>query len=315
MPLRRLLPTALAVMTLGASAVVPHAQASPVPHDQTAPAPQRAFDQRAFTGLSTWVDGYDYARELTARPSVTPASVRAMKARGVRTIWLQATKTSPKVRGTMMSPDRVGAILRAAHGQGIRVVAWYLPTFEDPAVDWRKTSALVQFASAGQRFDGFALDIESTRGPVGTRNARLVALSRQLRAATTRPVAAVVLPPVLTEIVHPGYWGGAFPWLSLRSSYDVWMPMGYYTAYRKWPAWRNAARSTAEDIKRVRKHLKSPVPIAYAGGLAADSTPADYDGFARAARAAGALGTSAYDYASTPSWAWAHLRAGAPKAR
>ena len=36
------------------------------------------------------------------------------------------------------------------------------------------------------------------------------------------------------------------------------------------------------------------------------------DGFARAARAAGALGTSAYDYASTPSWAWSHLRTGAP---
>jgi hypothetical protein len=314
MPLRRLLPTALAVMTLGVSAV-PHAEASPVRPDKASPMSQRAFDNRAFTGLSTWVDGYDYAREFTSKPSVTAASVKNMKNRGVRTIWLQATKTSPRVSGPVMSPDRVGAILRAAHGQGIRVIAWYLPTFEDPAGDWRKTNALIQFSSRGHRFDGIALDIESTRVPVGTRNARLVALSKRLRSATTRPVAAVVLPPVLTEIVHPGYWGGEFPWLSLRSSYDVWMPMGYYTAYKKWPTWRNAARSTAEDIKRVRQHLHSAVPIAYTGGLAGNSTPADYDGFTRAARAAGALGTSAYDYATTPSWAWAHLRAGAPKAR
>jgi hypothetical protein len=53
------------------------------------------------------------------------------------------------------------------------------------------------------------------------------------------------------------------------------------------------------------------VPIAYAGGLADTSTATDYQRFTRAARAEGALGVSAYDYAITPGWAWPYLRAGA----
>jgi hypothetical protein len=304
MRLRHLLPTVAVLLALGAPAALPPAAARPAGRNLA-----------AFTGLSTWVDGYDFARELTSRPKVSSGSVAGMKARGVRTIWLQAAKSSPRVRGDLMSPDRAGAILRAAHARGIRVVAWYLPTFHDPAGDWRRLSALLHFSSAGQRYDGFGVDIEDTRVPVKVRNARLVALSQQLRRATVRPVAAVVLPPVLTDIIHPGYWGGPFPWRSLRPSYDLWVPMGYYTAYTRWPHWRHAGNATTEDIRRVRAHLGARVPMAYAGGLAADSSRADLTGFARAARAQGVLGTSVYDYATTPAWAWPTLRAGAPPAR
>jgi hypothetical protein len=306
MSLLRLLPTAALLLTLGAPV------GSSTPLAGAAPAGR---DLAAFTGLSTWVDGYDFALELTSRPKVDSSTVARMRSQGVRTIWLQAAKASPKVRGDLMSPDRAGAILRAAHARGIRVVAWYLPRFHDPATDWRKLDALLQFRAGGHMYDGFALDIEDTRVPVATRNARLVALSRRLRKATVRPVAAVVLPPVLTEVVHPGYWDGTFPWVSLRSSYDLWVPMGYYTAYSRWPRWRDAATSTTEDIRRIRSRLGARVPVAYAGGLGADSTRADLEGFTRAARAQGALGVSVYDYATTPGWAWPALRAGAPPGR
>ena len=277
---------------------------------QAAPVPTHA-DRRPFRGLGTWVDGYDFSRELVAAPAVTAASVQRMKDRGVRTIWLQAAKQSAATPGALLSPDRLGAILTTAHAKGLRVVAWYLPTFQDPAADWRHLAAMVEFTSAGQHFDAYGVDIEDTRVAAGLRNSRLVALSRRLRRYTAKPVSAIVLPPVLTEIIHPAYWGGPFPWQLLKPSYDVWVPMGYYSAYRTFPRWRDAATSTAEDLRRVRRHLGN-VPVAYAGGLAGESSGADYDGFARAARAAGALGTSAYDYASTPSWAWSHLRAGAP---
>jgi hypothetical protein len=295
----RLLPAALAVLAIG-GATVPPAQAA-----------TRSPDVRAFRGLSTWVDGYDYARELTSRPSVTAASVKTMKAQGIRTIWLQAAKTSSRTPGLMMSPDRVGAILHAAHSQRIRVIAGYLPTFQDTVTDWRRTKALVDFTAGGQRFDGLALDIEDNKVDVTFRNARLVRLSQQLRASTTRPTTAIVMPPVITEIINPGYWGGTFPWLQLKGSYDVWAPMGYFTAYTRRPPWRDAPRSTAEDIRRLRNDLHSAVAFSYVGGLAVDATPADYERFSRAAKAAGTLGISVYDYASTPSWAWARLRAAA----
>lgn len=277
----------------------------------TAPARAAGPDLTAFRGLGTWVDGWDFSRELTSRPSVTPASVAAMKDRGVRTIYLQAAKESSRTPGSLLSPDRLGQFLLAAHSRGMQVVAWYLPTFERPSRDWMHVDAMMQFTYRGQHFDGIGIDIESTTVPVRTRNARLVDLSRRAQARTWLPVAAIVLPPVLTEIIHPGYWGGSFPWSDIARSYDVWIPMGYYTAYRTWPKWRDAATSTAEDIRRLRGHVGAQAPVHYAGGLAGDSTRGDYQGFTAAARQAGALGVSAYDYATTPAWAWTPLRAGA----
>jgi len=273
--------------------------------------PTGRSDLRAFQGLGTWVDGYDFSRELTSSPSVTSATVGAMAQRGVKTIYLQAAKQSVRTPNALLSKDRLGAILQAAHARGIRVVGWYLPTFDSPAADWRHLDAMMQFKVNGHHFDAIGIDIEDTDVPVATRNQRLVDLTRKARARTWLPIAAIVLPPVLTEIIRPSYWGGSFPWMALKPSYDVWIPMGYYTAYGRWPTWRNAATSTTEDIRRIRARLQARVPIAYAGGLANTSTVTDYQRFTSAARAEGALGVSAYDYAITPSWAWSYLRAGA----
>ena len=86
---------------------------------QGAPLPTHA-DRRPFQGLGTWVDGYDFSRELVAAPAVTAASVQRMKDRGVRTIWLQAAKQSAATPGALLSPDRLGAILTTAHAKGLR---------------------------------------------------------------------------------------------------------------------------------------------------------------------------------------------------
>ena len=156
---------------------------------QAAAVPTHA-DRRPFQGLGTWVDGYDFSRELQAAPAVTAGSLQGMKDRGIRTIWLQAAKQSAATPGALLSPDRLGAILRTAHAKGLRVVAWYLPTFQDPAADWRHLAAMVEFTSAGQHFDAYGVDIEDTRVAAGRRNIRLVALSQRLRRYTAKPVAA-----------------------------------------------------------------------------------------------------------------------------
>ncbi len=284
------------------------------PATAAVPPPTGHTDASAFRGLGTWVDAYDWSRELGgSTPKVTPRTMMFLKKQGVTTMWLQASKYSPpKATGSLLSRDRLGPLLKAAHAQGIRVVAWYLPTFESPATDWRNVDAMLQYKYDGHHFDAVGLDIEDRRVPVATRNARLVDLSKKTRARTWLPLAAIVLPPVLTEVVNPHYWGGSFPWKALGPSYDVWVPMGYYTAYSRYPRWRDAATSTAEDIRRVRAHLGSRVPVHYAGGLAGSSTTSDYRGFTRAAAEQGALGASAYDWVTTPDWAWPLLRAGAP---
>src|SRR5687767_14644036 len=90
--------------------------------------PTGRTDLRAYHGLGAWVDGYDFSRELAgSRPTVTVASVPAMKSRGVATVYLQVAREDPRAPAAIMSRDRVGAILQAAHNNGMRVVAWYLP--------------------------------------------------------------------------------------------------------------------------------------------------------------------------------------------
>ncbi|MDT7536679.1 MAG: hypothetical protein QOI82_264 [Actinomycetota bacterium] len=298
----RLRSALLSLLVLGTVAVV-----AP-PADAVVAPPTGHSDLRSFQGLGTWVDGYDFSRELTKSPTFTSRTVQFAAANGVKTIYIQAAKRSVKTPYSLLSRDRLGAILLAAHAHGIRVVAWYLPTF-DSSADFLHLDAMMQFKVSGQHFDGVGLDIENTDLPVAGRNARLVALSQRIRARTWLPLAAVVLPPVLTEVIHPTYWGGEFPWAALKPSYDVWIPMGYYTAYRRYPTWRDAGRSTAEDITRLKAHL-GDVPIHYAGGIADTSTVTDYQQFPAAAKAAGAIGVSAYDYATTPGWAWSYLRAG-----
>lgn len=278
------------------------------------PAPAGRSDLRAFQGLATWVDGYDFARELTSAPTVGIESIPRMKARGVRTIWLQAAKESPRTPYPLLSKDRLGKLLQVAHDNGIRVVAWYLPTFADPARDWRHVAAMLTFSYNGHRFDGYGLDIEDNKVPVATRNSRLVGLTKLMRSKTSAPMAAIVMPPVITEVINPRWWGGPYPWAGLKPHYDIWVPMGYYTAYSRWPYWRDAYRSTVEDMRRIRAHV-GPVPIHYAGGLAGPSSITDYKRFLAAARDGGAIGASAYDYATTPSWAWYYLRGGVAQFR
>ena len=302
----RLRSARLSLLALATVAVV-----APTGAWATVAPPTGHTDLRAFQGLGTWVDGYDFSRELTKSPTFTQRTVQFAAANGVKTIYLQGAKQDPRTPDSLLSRDRLGAILLAAHAHGIRVVGWYLPTFESPSADFMHLDAMMQFKVDGQHFDGIGIDIESRKvTSVATRNARLVALSQRVRARTWLPLTAIVLPPVLTEVIHPTYWGGSFPWSSLKPSYDVWIPMGYYTAYTRYPTWRDAGRSTAEDITRLKAHL-GDVPFAYAGGIADTSTAADFQRFAGAAKAAGALGISSYDYATTPAWAWSYLRAGA----
>src|SRR5690606_19423114 len=102
--------------------------------------------------------------------------------------------------------------------------------------------------------DCVAVDIEPTSAqtdPVA-RNANLISLSRYARATvpTAIPLAAIVLPPVVTEILNTSYWPD-FPWSSIRSQYDAWMPMSYWTNRAVDSVWRDPYRYTTENVRRL----------------------------------------------------------------
>lgn len=286
---------------------------APAPAAPALPAPPRTV---AFEGLGTWVDAYDWSRELTrtAQPPVRPEHVDAMHAKGVKTIYLQASMRSPKAPNAILSPDLLEQFIERAHAKGMYVVGWYLPRFEahDKNVDLLNTLQMKNFKTkSGQSFDAIAVDIEWVKSVPdhGLRSWILVDYSQKLRQSLGReyPVGAITMPPVQTEIVNPRFWPG-YPYEQLRHEYDVWMTMGYWTDRKQSSGWRHSYNYTNENIRRLKAHLGPDVKIHPIGGIGHLSSPADYDGFVRSATENGAIGASIYDWATQAPDTWPVLK-------
>jgi hypothetical protein len=270
---------------------------------------------RPYQGLGTWVDVYDYVpgfQDEGEPPAVTAASIDDMAALGVRTLYLQAAQDDPRSPDDTIDRALLGRFLRRAHENGIEVVAWYLPRFTDVNADLRRIRALHRFESRGQRFDGLALDIEWTQGvaDVEARNAALIDLSERVRklVGDREAVAAIVLEPVLLEVVSPEYWP-SFPWKKIQPQYDVWMPMNYWTNRQEDSGYHEGFKYTEENVRRLRANLEDDDAMVHTiGGIADGATPADYDGFVKASREADALGWSVYDFDTVATSAWPRLR-------
>ncbi len=276
---------------------LPAAASTAVP--TTAP---RGVDLCPYRGLGTWVDVYDYMPGFAQGGDVEPVkpnAIATMKAVGVHTLYLQAAKDDPRSPDPITDRTRVAGFLRNAHAAGIKVVAWYLPTHTDLAVDLEHVLALVNFTAGKERFDGIALDIEALdEKQVGLRNDRLLALATALdEAAGTMPIGAIVYPPVLLDVINPdGLWPG-FPWQELAKHVDVWLPMAYWTFRNSDSPYRDAYRYSAESITRLRDDVGDPgASVHVIGGGGDGSTSTDYEGFRKAAREHAAIGFSIYDF-------------------
>lgn len=256
----------------------------------------------AYRGLGTWVDIYD--DPAWADPH---AAVAAMKARGVRTLFLE---TSNFNRGrAFVFPEKVGRLVDAAHALGVGIVAWYLPGFDDVGRDFRRSIAAIRFRSpSGNGFDSFALDIESPQvHSVRARTTALLALSTRLRdaAGADYPLGAIVPSPLGMQ-ANPDYWPG-FPWTDLDRLYDVFLPMTYFT-------WRVKGMAGAHDytlgnIDLIRESTADPAaPIHVIGGIANEASVPETTGFVRAVRERGIIGASYYTFPLIRPEQWPLLR-------
>ena len=323
---------AIAVVAAGCSASAKGATTDPATTATTRPAststrsithstttvkrPARAaVDICAFRGLGTWVDVYDYVPDFAENGRIAPVkpdAIAAMRSAGVHTLFLQVAKDDPRSPQTVTNTARAADFLVRAHAAGLRVVAWYLPTHRDPALDLERALALVNFRAAGQRFDGIALDIEGVDAEpnVAERNNRLVALVTALdRAAGSLPIGAIVYPPVALDVLNTTLWP-SFPYRALAPHIDVWLPMAYWTFRHASSPYRDASRYISENVVRLRQHIGNPsAPVHVIGGIADTSSPVDDSGMVRAGREQRAIGWSLYDFNTTVPSAWPLLRA------
>jgi hypothetical protein len=264
------------------------------------PAPR---DRTVYQGLGTWVDVYDYNpahQSAGAAPAVGPTTVDAMAAAGVRTLFLQGARSSDdRAPGDLVRPDLLAEFLIRAHRAGVRVVGWYLPTFEDPAADSRRLAAIANFEVIGHRFDGVAVDIEAnqTVPDLAERNRRLIDISTVTRAALgTDALGAIVPPPVQTEVINPSFWP-AFPWRELAPLYDVWLPMAYWTFRKADSAYHDGYTYAEESTRRLRADLGDPAAAVHAiGGISDAATPDEIQRFVQSLVDTGAVGGSMYDW-------------------
>jgi hypothetical protein len=265
-----------------------------------APAAKRA-DASVFGGLGTWVDIYD--GPVYASPDGTAQRIAV---RHVRTVWVETANDG--ATADVVNPTQLGRLVDALHARGVRVVAWYLPGHVKPAVDLRRSLAMLTFRSpTGGAFDGIALDIESTRvRNVALRSSRAVALTRQVRqAAGDTPLAVIPFNPRGLER-RPATWP-RFPWVQLAASSDAFVPMVYTGGAMK------GFDATYGYVTRALRLLRaqtgnSDVQIHVAGGVADRLGPDELAGFIAAVDDdGGTIGVSLYDWMTTPPRAWKAL--------
>jgi len=254
--------------------------------------------------MGTWLD--IYATSYWAHPQ---REVAAMARNGVRTLYLQTGNYEQTV--DLVRPEKLGRFVDAAHAAGIRVVAWYLPSFLYPAQDARRALAAIRYRTPkGGRFDSFALDIEASLvKSVPLRTKRLLQLSARLRRAVGHgyPLGAIIPSPVGIRR-HRHYWPH-FPYRGLARSYDVFLPMAYATN-RHVPGSSFTRAYDVADIAIIRTRTGKPhVPIHLIGGLANAMGTREIAGFMQAVGDCAPLGYSLYAYSVTRRTTWKALAA------
>ncbi|HJR26139.1 MAG TPA: hypothetical protein VJ804_11735 [Acidimicrobiales bacterium] len=264
--------------------------------------PPGSWSLAPHAGLGAWVDAYDWTLELGGpTPPVDVEDIDAMADAGIQTLYLQTSHR--RSTSDVMEPERLEELIDRAHERDLHVVAWYLPTFLDPADDLARLVAASEL-----RVDGLGVDIEATDVvDVAERNRRLLALSEDLRAAVgdDKVLAAITLSTVHTQVVNPAFWPD-YPYAELARRYDVLMPMAYWTL--RTGELRAAERYVGENIDRLRAVAGPDVPIHAIGGIADDATTEDLTGLLSAIDEREAIGGSLYDWVTSTPRQWEVLQ-------
>jgi hypothetical protein len=263
--------------------------------------------KEAYRGPGTWIDIFD--GRLLADPFTV---VSNLSLHGIRTIYVESANFTNPPGASIAFPVGVAALIDAAHANGIKVVAWYLPGFKDLTRDLRRSLDAVRFTTvAGGHFDSFALDIESSHvRSISQRNRRAELLSSRIRRAVGRqyPLGAIVPDQRSTSVSLPSLWP-RFPYRRLRSYYDVFLPMAYSTFRGKGASF--VYGYTTANVRYVRLMTgDSRLPVHVIGGIADKLGSSEDAAVVRASREQGALGVSFYKLRLSGDEEWQALQLG-----
>lgn len=277
------------------------------------PAVSNVASLEPYRGLGTWLDAFDYSPAYDVEPAIGPL-LDDMAAHGVRTVFVQSGRLDDRSPATLEDRWVLAELLMQAHQRDMHVVAWFLPKWTDPDADLSHLVAAARFEVVGHRFDGVAVDIEWNQDGLDPqeRSARLVDLSRRLdEAVPDQPLGAIVMPPVLLEVINPDFWP-EFPWTEIAPHYDVWLPMSYWSFRSNESGYGDGYAYNHESTIRLRANLNDPsAPVHGIGGIGASGAADRLQGqepiasidaldlFAESLVDSGSIGGSVYDWNTT----------------
>lgn len=268
-----------------------------------------------YRGQGAWLDGFDYSPPYGpgGLPVITAeTAIAEMAAAQIDTLYVQTGRLDDRSPDVLEDRWVLAELLLRSHQAGIGVVGWYLPKWGDDGADLAHLVAIDEFEVLGHRFDGIGVDIEWNEDGLDPdeRSRRLVSLSQQLADAVgADPLAAIVLPPVQTEVLNTSYWPG-FPWSAISGLYDVWMPMSYWSF--RTGDYGDGAAYNLESTARLRANLGDADALVHAiGGVGAQldapppgtepyiGRPQELSRFLDSLVASEAIGGSIYDWLTT----------------
>ncbi|HLW16859.1 MAG TPA: hypothetical protein VKV69_05830 [Actinomycetota bacterium] len=271
----------------------------------------RLPDLTIFKGLGTWVDLFDYGTSSTLDPT---AAVPDMKAKGVRTIYIETARYNSS--SAFDFPAAISDWIEVAHANGMKIVGWYLPIYGTSLnTDVSRTVAIATYRSThGQGFDGLGIDIESKQSSEA-RSAWFADIATHLarvRNGVTAafPIGAITYPPLVMDM-NPSQWS-AFPWAAVGQQANIVLPMGYWS-YRtdcSTNPQHCPYQYTLGNINEARTRT-SGLPVHIIGGIADSVTVQGVTDFMKAAHDARAYGASLYDYRTTTNAQYWTIMAGA----
>ena len=229
-----------------------------------------------YSGLGAWLDAFDYSPAYGADgvPPVDSTVLTEMAGLGVQTVYLQAARLDERSPDVLEDRWVLAEYLMRARQEGVAIVGWYLPFWGDDGDDFEHLAAIADFSFLGLQFDGVGVDIEWNQDGLepDERSDRLVGLSAQIRDHVGQdPLGAIVMPPVLTEVVNPNFWPG-FPWTDIAGLYDVWLPMSYWSFRSEESGYGGGYAYNEESTRRLRNNVGDPEALVHGiGGIGATS--------------------------------------------
>lgn len=292
--------TAIPALASPAATLAPSelpATVTPVPPAQ----PETMLD--AYRGLGSWVDIYD--DRAWNNPS---AAVADMAKHGVRTLYIETSNSRSSF--VLKDSSALETFIRESHSHGMRVVAWYLPDMTNLSTDYSRIAQAIRFhTSDGQKFDSFALDIESdVVKPESTRNKALASLTSKIRDLVGGSYILGAITPSPTGLAKKGGYWDTFPYEMVAQKYDVFVPMGYYTYHGHGASLAYSDTMSNVRILRAQKGcLKTPIHMI--GGIAQNSSTSEVQAFVRGVVESRCIGGSLYSWPGTTSAHWQKLKA------